>query len=230
MGLWKNIDINNLNRILPYEFMGFPLSKAIFLVILIIVVVLILPLNLIPYFIKGEKLKAAPWLYFFLIGMAYMAIEVVLIQKYTLFVGPSVYSIAAILMTLLIASGIGSRFSKKIGNPIVFLGIFIWILLDVFLFGSITNALSNLTIYPRIFVTMILFFPLGFLMGMPFPKGTLRVGQLIDWGFAVNGAASVLGSTLILLFAFAYGFNLALIVAAGIYLLAYVLLSVKTSW
>ena len=68
------------------------------------------------YKIKGEKLKIAPWIYFFLIGMAYMAVEVILIQKYTLFVGPSVYSIAGILITLLVASGIGSRFSKKMSS------------------------------------------------------------------------------------------------------------------
>ncbi len=230
MGLWKNFSFDNLERVLPYEFMGFPLSKVIFIIILIIVVVIILPLNLIPYFTKGEKLKFAPWLYFFLIGMAYMAVEVILIQKYTLFVGPSVYSIAVILVTLLVASGIGSRFSKKISNPLVFLGIVVWILLDIFVFRFITNSLSGLTMYPRIIVTIILFFPLGFFMGMPFPKGTLRVGQLIDWGFAVNGAASVLGSTLILLVAFAFGFNIALMAAAGLYLLAFALLSAKTSW
>ncbi|MCP4633546.1 MAG: MFS transporter, partial [candidate division Zixibacteria bacterium] len=230
MGLWENFSFDNLERVLPYEFMGFPLSKVIFIIILIIVFVIVLPLNLIPYFTKGEKLKLAPWLYFFLIGMAYMAVEVILIQKYTLFVGPSVYSIAVILITLLVSSGIGSRFSKKVSNPFVFLAIIVWLLLDIFAFGYLTRALSGLTMYPRIFITMILFFPLGFFMGMPFPKGTLRVGQLIDWGFAVNGAASVFGSTLILLVAFAFGFNMALIVAAGLYLLAFALLSAKNSW
>jgi hypothetical protein len=197
---------------------------------LIIVIAIILPLNLIPYFSKGEKLKTAPWLYFFLIGMAYMAVEVILIQKYTLFVGPSVYSITGILITLLVASGIGSRFSKKMSTPLVFIAIVVWILFDIFIFGYITGSLSGLTMFPRILATIVLFFPLGFFMGMPFPKGTLKVGELIDWGFAVNGAASVLGSTLILLIAFAFGFNMALLVAACLYLLAFALLSAKKAW
>ncbi|MBK7143057.1 MAG: hypothetical protein IPH75_13370 [bacterium] len=46
----------------------------------------------------------------------------------------------------------------------------------------------------RMLVAVILIAPVGFFMGMPFPKGTLRVGPLVDWEFAVNGAASVLSS------------------------------------
>lgn len=62
---------------------------------------------------------------------------------------------------------------------------------------------------------------------MPFPKGALQVGSLIDWGFAVNGAASVLGSTLIAFFAFSYGFSAALLLGALLYGLAHLLLSLK---
>jgi hypothetical protein len=67
--------------------------------------------------------------------------------------------------------------------------------------------------------------PLGFFMGMPFPKGALRVGQLVDWGLAVNGAASVLGGTGAVLVAMTFGFRVALLAAAGLYLLAYLLIS-----
>ena len=62
-------------------------------------------------------------------------------------------------------------------------------------------------------------------MGMPFPKATLRVGELVDWGFAVNGTASVLGSTGILLVAFTWGFDAALAVGGALYLLAGLLLA-----
>ncbi len=48
-------------------------------------------------------------------------------------------------------------------------------------------------------------------MGMPFPKGALRVGELVDWGFAVNGAASVLGSVLVIMVAMNFGFVWALV-------------------
>ena len=55
------------------------------------------------------------------------------------------------------------------------------------------------------------------------------VGELVDYGFAVNGAASVLGSTFIMLVTFAYGFNVALIIGAVLYLLAYLLISMKNA-
>ena len=67
-------------------------------------------------------------------------------------------------------------------------------------------------------------------MGMPFPKGSLRVGELIDWGFAVNGAASVLGSVLVLVVAFTWGFAWALSFAALMYLLAFLLIRSNTAW
>ena len=67
-------------------------------------------------------------------------------------------------------------------------------------------------------------------MGIPFPKGALRVGPLVDWGFAVNGAASVLGGTAILLVAFNAGFAVALSLAAALYLLAGGLLAVRSAW
>ena len=229
-GRWANFSWDNLSQILPYEFMGFPLSKLLIVIILLVVAVLIIPLNLLPYIGKQEHLRAVPWLYFFVIGMAFMIVEIVLMQKYTLFIGPSVYTIVAILLALLVGSGIGSRFADRVGDRIAFLGIVVWLLLDVLVFGHLTSALGGLTMIPRIIVTALLILPLGFFMGMPFPKGTLRVGPLIDWGFAVNGAASVLGSTAIMLVAFTYGFSVALLLGAALYLIAYVLISAKSAW
>jgi hypothetical protein len=230
MGMWKNFDWNNLKKTLPYEFYGFPLSKIIILIIMLVVLAVVVPLNLLPYLMKREKLKAVPWLYFFTIGVAFMVVEIILIQKYTLFVGPSAYSIATILLTLLVASGIGSRFSEKVSNRTAFGMICLWLLLDIFVFGRVTGALSGLTLYPRIFITALLIFPLGFFMGMPFPKGALKVRELIDWGFAVNGAASVLGSTAIILVALAFGFNIALLLGAVLYLVAFGFISLKSAW
>ncbi|MCP4656211.1 MAG: hypothetical protein GY856_12430 [bacterium] len=230
MGLWKNAFPDNPERLLPYEFLGFPLSKWIIVVILLVILILVVPLNLVPYFMKAERLRAIPWLYFFAIGMAFMAVEVILIQKYTLLIGPSIYSIVVILLALLISSGIGSRFARRFTNSTIFAAIVAWLLLDVFVFRYLIYALGDFTMWPRILLTGLLIAPLGFFMGMPFPKGALRVGALVDWGFAVNGAASVLGSTVIILIAFTFGFSAALLVGAFLYLAAFMLISRRTSW
>ncbi|UCG61306.1 MAG: hypothetical protein JSV52_13445, partial [Candidatus Zixiibacteriota bacterium] len=231
MGLWRNFDKEKMSKLLGYaDFYGFPLSHLIMLIILGVVIVLIIPVNLLPYLTKGEHLRAAPWLYFFFIGVAFMAVEVVLIQKYALLIGATLYSIVTVLLVLLVAAGIGSRFAQRFGDSTAFLFIIIWLLLDAFVFRHLIYAAGGLSLWPRIIIGAILIFPVGFFMGMPFPKGTLRVGELVDWGFAVNGAASVLGSVLVLMIAFTWGFTLALIFAAVMYLLAYLLIRSKTGW
>ena len=82
----------------------------------------------------------------------------------------------------------------------------------------------------RILIAAAAVAPLGFFMGMPFPKGGLRVGSLIDWGYAVNGAGSVLGATLIVLVAFNFGYRTALLLAALLYAFAWLLLTRVRGW
>jgi len=231
MGLWRNFDRDKLDKLSRYaEFYGFPLSRIMILIILIVVGVLLIPLNLVPYLRAGPHLRAVPWLYFFAIGVAFISVEIVLIQKYTLFIGASVYSIATVLLTLLVASGLGSRFSANARTPRVFLGIVVLLVVEALLLRSVTNALASLQLHMRIVVTAALILPVGFLMGMPFPKGTLRVGERVDWGFAVNGAASVLGATGVIVVASMYGFTAALLCAAIFYLFAWFLLSLREQW
>jgi hypothetical protein len=231
MGLLKNFKRENLGNVSQYaEFYGFPLSTLTIVIILAVVLVIVIPLNLLPYLGKGDKLKLVPWLYFFLIGMAFMCVEIVLIQKYTLFIGASAYSIATVLVVLLVSSGVGSRFADLVGARVAFLSIAVWLLLDVIVLRHLTGALAFMPVSARVIVTAILIAPLGFFMGMPFPKGALRVGELVDWGFAVNGAASVLGATLVVLVAFTYGFTVALLSGAALYLAAFGLLAMRRAW
>jgi hypothetical protein len=79
-------------------------------------------------------------------------------------------------------------------------------------------------------LTILFIAPLGFFMGMPFPKAGKRVGKLIDWGFAVNGAASVFGSVSILLISISYGFKISLLIGACCYLIAMLLFLSKNKW
>lgn len=91
-------------------------------------------------------------------------------------------------------------------------------------------SFGGLELSGRIAITALWLFPVGFLMGMPFPKGAQRVGELVDWGFAVNGTASVLGSVLVLMLAFAWGLSAALMTAALLHLAAGGLWSWRSRW
>ncbi len=230
MGLWKNFSLSGIARLEPYEFFGYPLAKTIIVIILAVIAVLMIPLNFIPYFMKGDKLKPAPFLYFFAIGFGFMSIEVILIQKYNLLLGASLYSLIAVLFVILAASGIGSRFSGRISDKLCFGAIIALVLADAFVYKELIYAAGELSLTMRLIAVILFLAPLSFFLGMPFPKAAARVGGLIDWGFSVNGAASVFGSTFIMLVAFSYGFTVSLVLGAAAYLAAFVLIAAKKKW
>ncbi|HEX7894341.1 MAG TPA: hypothetical protein VF447_09140, partial [Terriglobales bacterium] len=75
----------------------------------------------------------------------------------------------------------------------------------------------------------VLLVPLGFIMGMPFPTGLRALANRIEqqttadsieWAWALNAAASVLGSVLAIVIAIQFGFNVTLTCGAGAYALA----------
>jgi predicted membrane-bound spermidine synthase len=223
MGLLRNLSLTKLDKIPLFEVTGFPLSRVIMIGILIVCLVLIVPINLVPYLMKGEKFSALPWLFFFAIGLGYMMIEVVLIQQYTLFIGSTIYSLALILSMLLVMSGIGSAHAARYSPPMIFLFIAGWILADIVLFRQVFYFCGAWPIISRLFLSSILIAPVGYFMGMPFPKAASRLPNLVDWAFAINGSASVIGSVVVILIATSFGYSLALLVALGVYLCAYAL-------
>ncbi len=91
----------------------------------------------------------------------------------------------------------------------------------------------------RLLVSALLLAPLGFVMGMPFPMGlrALSSGPVLDvsmvstgkdnaveWAWAMNAAASVLGSVLAMVIAIQFGLNVTLASGVVAYLLALLLL------
>jgi len=56
-------------------------------------------------------------------------------------------------------------------------------------------------------------------MGMPFPTG-LRLVKTVEWAWALNAAASVLGSVMAMIIAIHFGLTVTLLCAAVAYLLA----------
>lgn len=221
MGLWKNFSFDKLGKIEAHEFFGFPLSQLIIVIILIIVLLIITPIMLLPYRRKGKKLNAKEWIFFFAIGYGFMSAEVMLIQKYTFFIGTGVYSLIIILLTLLLLSGIGSRFSEIFNIKIIIPAIVILLLLEIFAFETLRSSIITYSLPIRLLITFLLIAPLGFFMGMPFPKAGKKAGELVDWGFAVNGAASVFGASLSVLIAINWGFNYAIASSVIAYSLSY---------
>jgi hypothetical protein len=71
----------------------------------------------------------------------------------------------------------------------------------------------------KLILSAVVLAPLGFLMGMPFPTG-LRLVQTVEWAWALNAAASVLGSVMAMVIAIHFGLTITLLCAAVAYVLA----------
>lgn len=224
LGLMKNFTWEQLGKKLnTYDLLLQPLSKLIMLILIGVVVLIMVPINLLPYLKYKKVFPFSAWMFYFMIGMGFMGVEAILIQKYSLFLGASVYSVATILLSILISSGIGAAYSDRFDFKHVFIAIVGLIFLDALVYSKLIYLLGDLSLTLRMILTVIFMAPLGFFMGMPFPKMSKKVGNFVDWGFSVNGAASMLGSTFIVLISFELGFNISLMIASLFYVIAYLL-------
>jgi len=170
--------------------------------------------------------------YFASLGLGFMLIEVPLIQKFILFLGHPTFAIAGVLFSLLISSGLGSLCSRKWSARQLYnvfkvsLAIGAIVIAYLFALPLLFDALLSYDSTARFLVTFAAIFPLGFLMGIPFPTG-LRLarkeqGSEVGWLWCINGSFSLVGSVLALVVAMAFGFNSVLLLGA----LTYVTLSV----
>lgn len=218
-----------------------PFGGAGYLVILIILllalflsgVMILLPVAFIRR--GGQKPgKPAIPLYFGMIGLGFMLVEMPLIQRFILYLDQPAYALAAILFCILLFSGLGSRYGSRLLALHWALIALVGLLgLSVFLVPFILHATLGFHLLVRLAVTLVLLAPLGFLMGIPFPSGLAWLHQslgddaglnsrwMVAWVWAVNGASSVLASILASLLALSFGFRITLAIGIGCYFLAW---------
>ncbi len=169
--------------------------------------------------------------YFFLLGVAFMFIEIVFIQRFILFLSHPLYSIAVVLAGFLVFAGLGSGVSvrlagardRRTGTPVaaVAAGITALVLVYALCLPPLFAALIGLPDIAKVAVSLMLIAPLAFLMGIPFPLGLDRLATeaagFIPWAWGINGFASVLSASLATLLAIELGFNLVLAAAIVCY-------------
>jgi hypothetical protein len=169
-------------------------------------------------------------MYFMLLGLGFMLIEVSLIQKFILFLGKPMLSLSVTLFSLLIGSGIGSIFSNKfrinILRKVVVISIIIGIIVVAYtiVLPYIFNYYLGNTILVRSIISGIILLPLGFFLGLMFPLGMIMLEQALEddkipWMWGINGTTSVFGSVLAISIAILLGFSYALITGALAYFL-----------
>jgi spermidine synthase len=173
-------------------------------------------------------------LYFLLLGLAFLFVEMAFIQKFILFLSHPLYAVAVVLSGFLLFAGLGSalseRFARRLPWPsispvtVAVASIAILALLYIALLPTIFTAFIGLPDTARIAVSLALIAPLAFFMGMPFPLGLKRLSAeapgFVPWAWGINGFASVVSAVLATLLAVEFGFNLVIVIALLCYAVA----------
>lgn len=206
--------------------------------VLLISVVAVLAFLILPLLFGGrlQGPRAASQLYFVAVGLGFILVEIAFIQRFVLFLGHPTYALTVVIFLLLLSSGAGSLLSRRwlpdpsrIWLPLLILVAAILVL--VLSLPWLLNALVGVPFVLKLAVSAALLVPLGVAMGMPFPSG-LRAfcssnssavpstGNAVEWAWAMNAAASVLGSVLAMVIAIHWGLNVTLAGGAVGYVLA----------
>ena len=221
------------------------LGVLVLLLVLVISLVAVLVFLVLPLALKGGKARQSPLplLYFIAVGLGYIMVEIAFIQRFVLFLGHPTYALTVVIFLLMLSSGAGSLFSR-LWLPRTDLGwvplvlVIVTLLADVFFLPSRLAALVGMDFGYRLLVSGVLLIPLGFVMGMPFPTGLRAFAALpapefpagqnasdnaVEWAWAMNAAASVLGSVSAMVIAIQFGLTVTLACGTVAYLLALVL-------
>ncbi|HQM49702.1 MAG TPA: SAM-dependent methyltransferase [Candidatus Hydrogenedentes bacterium] len=168
--------------------------------------------------------------YFALLGIAYMFLEIVFVQRFMLFLAYPVYAVAVVLTSFLFFSGAGSYAAGRLaGNPArnvarAVLGIACVAGVYHVALHPVFEALAGFPDGVKIVLSVAGLAPMAFCMGIPFPLGLQaaanRSDALLPWAWGINGCASVMGATLATASSVHMGFPLVVLLALVCYGLA----------
>jgi len=222
--------LNNISQI-PREEIGYLINLAVLLQsVPWALLVLVLPLlgrarSAVPLPQLGKTL-----IYFSCLGLGFLFIEIVLIEKGAYFLGDRTIAFSLVLCAMLIFSGLGSWLSggflknPKDGLRPAAIALLIWFLLSLGLLDGVLGAFLSWPLPAKCVFLGVWAALASVPMGFFFPLGLSRLpreSSLIPWAWALNGAFSVVATPLANLLAIGEGYRLLILVSLCLYGLAF---------
>jgi spermidine synthase len=174
-------------------------------------------------------------LYFGALGAGFMLIEVSVLQRFVLLLGHPVYSLTVTLFSLLLGTGIGAAWSRRLREATLVRSTAIMLIAIAAIGLGVIAVVTPLITWAipfaratRIAIAVAVLVPIGVALGIPMPAGIRllrsRAPQMVTWAWGINGALSVVGATLAIFIAMNWGFGVTLVGASTIYLVGLVAL------
>ena len=185
--------------------------------------VLLVPLFADPHRRRRETISLA--VHFGALGLAFMTVEVSLVQRLGLMMGSPTLAFSIVFAGLLAGTAAGSALSGRWPVPRhACFATAVTVLALAMTIPSITQLALPQPLVIRAGLALITVFVAGLFMGLPFPLGMRAVGGgegAAAWALAFNGVASVAGTGLAIVIGSQLGLTASLISAAVIYLVAW---------
>ncbi len=168
--------------------------------------------------------------YFGLLGVAFLFVEIPLIQRWLLVMGHATYAFTLVVLVVLLGSSLGSTWARAAWLPrrgalAALAGL---ALLTAVAGRPLADAALGWPTAARVAAAAVSLAPLAVLMGLPFPLGLAWLEACAPgwtpWAWAVNGCASVVASVLAAILALSLGFTAVICLGAGAYAAAMMLL------
>ena len=157
-----------------------------------------------------------------------MLIEVSVLQRFVLLLGHPVYSLTVTLFSLLLGTGLGAAWSRRLRRRDAAPRRRDRARRDRRRSALVVIAVVDAARRPgrfrfraaaRIAIAVAMLVPIGVALGIPMPAGirllSARAPQMVAWAWGINGALSVLGATLAIFIAMNWGFRVTLLAASA---------------
>ena len=164
--------------------------------------------------------------YFGALGAGYMFVQIILIQRFTLFIGYPTQAITTTIFSMLIFSALGSLLAPRLIRSagalrLAVIAVVVAIVVYIVVLPVLLPPFLRFSDVARTALSVLFIAPLALLMGMPFPTGLQQLGQQsqesVPWAWGLNGVFSVIGSTLVVLVSQLSSFTVAMAVGALLY-------------